>query len=108
MQNEILGGKVIIAGAGPGDPDLITIKLMERLAIAEVIIVDRLVNPEIIDRYASKDALVLMTGKQGYHDGSVAQRDKLNACFPCKIQAYHYCLPSFSIEKMYNSCRGYR
>lgn len=75
MQNEILGGKVIIAGAGPGDPDLITIKLMERLAIAEVIIVDRLVNPEIIDRYASKDALVLMTGKQGYHDGSVAQED---------------------------------
>lgn len=68
-------GKVIIAGAGPGDPDLITIKLQRRLAEADVIIVDRLVNPEIIDLYASKDALTLMTGKQGYHDGSVAQGD---------------------------------
>ncbi len=68
-------GKVIIAGAGPGDVDLITVKLQQRLAEAEVIIADRLVNPEIIDRYARKDALKLMTGKQGYHDGSVAQDD---------------------------------
>jgi uroporphyrin-III C-methyltransferase len=68
-------GKVILAGAGPGDAELITVKLQQRLAEAEVIIVDRLVNPEIIDRYASKDALTLMTGKQGFHDGSVAQED---------------------------------
>ena len=68
-------GKVILAGAGPGDVDLITVKLQKRLAEADVILVDRLVNPEIIDRYASKDALTLMTGKQGFHDGSVAQED---------------------------------
>lgn len=68
-------GKVIIAGAGPGDADLITVKLQRRLAEADVIIVDRLVNPEIIDLYASPRALVLMTGKQGFHDGSVAQDD---------------------------------
>ena len=69
------GAKVIIAGAGPGDADLITVKLQQRLAEADVIIVDRLVNPEITDLYARPDALVLMTGKQGYHDGSVAQED---------------------------------
>ena len=40
-------GKVILAGAGPGDADLITVKLQLRLAEAEVIIADRLVNPEI-------------------------------------------------------------
>src|SRR5436190_24267991 len=68
-------GRVILAGARPGDADLITVKLQQRLAEADVIIVDRLVNPEIIDRYASKDALTLMTGKQGFHDGSVAQED---------------------------------
>lgn len=68
-------GTVILAGAGPGDPDLITLKLQKRLAEAEVIIVDRLVNPAIIDVHASADALVLMTGKQGYHDGSVGQQD---------------------------------
>lgn len=69
------GGAVILAGAGPGDADLITVKLQKRLAEADVILVDRLVNPEIIDRYARKNVLTLMTGKQGYHDGSVAQED---------------------------------
>ncbi len=68
-------GKVVLAGAGPGDAELITIKLQKRLAEADVILVDRLVNPEIIDNYARKDVLTLMTGKQGYHDGSVAQED---------------------------------
>lgn len=77
MSNELnqTTGKVVIAGAGPGDADLITVKLQKRLAEADVIIVDRLVNPEITDLYARNDALVLMTGKQGYHDGSVAQTD---------------------------------
>lgn len=75
MNDQHITGRVVIAGAGPGDADLITIRLQQRLAEAEVIIVDRLVNPEIIDRHAAKDALVLMTGKQGFHDGSVAQGD---------------------------------
>jgi uroporphyrin-III C-methyltransferase len=75
MDDSLNIGKVIIAGAGPGDVELITLKLQKRLAEAEVIIVDRLVNPEIIDKYASPQALTLMTGKQGYHDGSVAQED---------------------------------
>ena len=77
MSNELnqITGKVVIAGAGPGDAELITVKLQKRLAEADVIIVDRLVNPEITDLYARPDALVLMTGKQGYHDGSVAQTD---------------------------------
>lgn len=73
--NTAATGKVIIAGAGPGDPELITIKLQKRLGEADVILVDRLVNPAIIDTYARPDVLTLMTGKQGYHDGSVAQED---------------------------------
>lgn len=75
MTNQQTIGRVTLAGAGPGDAELITLKLRKRLAEAEVIIVDRLVNPEIVDLFASKDALVLMTGKQGFHDGSVAQED---------------------------------
>ena len=75
MNKEQSTGKVIIAGAGPGDAELITIKLQKKLAEADVILADRLVNPEIIDLYARKDVLALMTGKQGYHDGSVAQED---------------------------------
>ncbi|MBS1654711.1 MAG: uroporphyrinogen-III C-methyltransferase [Bacteroidetes bacterium] len=68
-------GKVILAGAGPGDPDLITLKLQKALASADVIITDRLVHPAIIEDNARKDALVILTGKQGYSCASVSQEE---------------------------------
>src|ERR1051325_934670 len=67
--------KVVIAGAGPGDAELITLKLLKRLSEADVIITDRLVNPAIIEEHAQKNAEVVLTGKQGYHDGSVSQEE---------------------------------
>jgi uroporphyrin-III C-methyltransferase/precorrin-2 dehydrogenase/sirohydrochlorin ferrochelatase/uroporphyrin-III C-methyltransferase len=57
-------GKVVFAGAGPGDPELLTIKTVKYLQIADVILIDRLVSPDIISLYASKDAEVLYVGKQ--------------------------------------------
>ncbi|HLF47693.1 MAG TPA: uroporphyrinogen-III C-methyltransferase [Chitinophagaceae bacterium] len=71
-------GKVIIAGAGPGDAELITLKLQKRLAEADVIITDRLVNQAIIKNYSRKDAEVIIAGKQGYNDAS-ATREKINS-----------------------------
>ena len=68
-------GKVTIAGAGPGDAELITLKLQKRLAAADVIITDRLVNPDIIAAHARKDAEVLLAGKQGYNDSSFSQEE---------------------------------
>lgn len=68
-------GFVTLAGAGPGDAELITLKLQKRLAGADVIITDRLVNPEIISSHARKDALVLFAGKQGYNDSSFSQEE---------------------------------
>jgi len=70
-------GKVFIAGAGPGDADLITVKLQKKLAEADVIITDRLVNPAIITANARKDVLVLLAGKQGYNTESFLQ-EKIN------------------------------
>lgn len=67
--------KVVIAGAGPGDAELITLKLQRRLAEADIIITDRLVNPSIIEQHAKKNAEIILTGKQGYHDGSVSQEE---------------------------------
>lgn len=66
---------VTLAGAGPGDAELITLKLQKRLAAADVIIVDRLVNPDIITMHASASAVVLSAAKQGYNEASVSQRD---------------------------------
>ena len=57
-------GKVILAGAGPGDPDLISVKALKYLQRADVILTDRLVSPELIERNAAKNALVIYVGKQ--------------------------------------------
>ena len=70
-------GYVIIAGAGPGDAELITIKLQKQLAIADVIISDRLVNPDIITNNAREDVEVVIAGKQANNDASFSQ-DEVN------------------------------
>lgn len=75
MYNQITNGNVVLAGAGPGDAELITLKLQRRLAVAEVIIVDRLVNPLIIEEHAKPGAVVINAGKQGYSSNSLPQED---------------------------------
>ena len=55
--------KVYLTGAGPGDPDLLTVKAARLIAQAEVIIYDRLVSAEIL-ALARPDALLLFGGKQ--------------------------------------------
>lgn len=57
-------GKVILAGAGPGDPDLISVKALKYLQKADVILTDRLVSPEMIADNARKDAAIIYVGKQ--------------------------------------------
>ena len=66
---------VTIAGAGSGDVELITLKLYNRLQIAEVIIVDRLVNPEIISMFANPNATIIFTYKAGYNKDSITQQE---------------------------------
>src|SRR5688572_13599463 len=56
--------KVILAGAGPGDPGLITVKAIRFLEEAAFVLVDRLVNPELIRFYASPKAKIIYVGKQ--------------------------------------------
>jgi uroporphyrin-III C-methyltransferase len=68
-------GFVTLAGAGPGDEELITLKLQKRLAEADVIITDRLVNPSIISLHAKKDTPVILAGKRGYSDSSPQQSE---------------------------------
>ncbi|HKH60349.1 MAG TPA: uroporphyrinogen-III C-methyltransferase [Flavitalea sp.] len=57
-------GKVILAGAGPGDPDLITIKAVRYLQQADVVLTDRLVSNEILEQYVNSDAEIIYVGKQ--------------------------------------------
>ncbi|KOS04825.1 siroheme synthase [Flavobacterium akiainvivens] len=61
---KIKKGKVILAGAGPGDPDLVTVKTLRYLQQADVILTDRLVSPVLIEQNARKDAHIVYVGKQ--------------------------------------------
>lgn len=56
-------GKVTFIGAGPGDAGLITVKGVEALKKADVIIYDRLASEELLD-YAGKNAVFIYVGKK--------------------------------------------
>lgn len=58
-------GKVILAGAGPGDPELITVKAAQYLRAADVVITDRLVARELLDAYTGSHTRVIFAGKEG-------------------------------------------
>ncbi len=55
-------GSVCLVGAGPGDPGLITVKGMSRLAEADVVVYDRLVHPELLE-VAKPGAELIFIGK---------------------------------------------
>lgn len=55
-------GKVYIVGAGPGDPELLTIKALKAIREAEVILYDRLVNKEIL-KHAKEGTDLIFCGK---------------------------------------------
>jgi uroporphyrin-III C-methyltransferase len=73
MKDNQQTGKVIIAGAGPGDPELITIKTVRHLQKADVILTDRLVSPAILDQYANPKAEIIYVGKQCRRGASTPQ-----------------------------------
>lgn len=56
-------GNVVIIGAGPGDPELLTIKAVKALQRADVVLVDDLVNPEILAH--CPQAKIVPVGKRG-------------------------------------------
>ncbi|WP_299888950.1 uroporphyrinogen-III C-methyltransferase [uncultured Lacinutrix sp.] len=55
--------KLTVVGAGPGDPDLITLKAVKTIASADVILYDALVNKDLLD-YASKHTELIFVGKR--------------------------------------------
>src|SRR5690606_28808574 len=55
-------GEAYLVGAGPGSPDLITIRGRQLLAAADVVLYDRLVGPELL-RYARREAELICVGK---------------------------------------------
>jgi uroporphyrin-III C-methyltransferase len=69
-------GRVVLVGAGPGDPELITVRGLRRLRQADVVVYDRLVNPVLLDE-APPGALRIFAGKSGGHP--CASQSAINA-----------------------------
>ena len=57
-------GSCTLVGAGPGDPELLTLKALKAIQTATVILVDDLVNPAIV-AYAAPTARIVQVGKRG-------------------------------------------
>lgn len=69
-------GTVYLVGAGPGDPGLLTVRGLELLRTAEVIVYDRLVNPSLLDE-SPPDALRIFAGKLA--GGHSLPQEQINA-----------------------------
>ncbi len=64
MKNNIHSGKCTLVGAGPGDPELLTLKALKAIQTATVLFVDDLVSPEIV-AFAQASARIVYVGKRG-------------------------------------------
>jgi uroporphyrin-III C-methyltransferase len=73
MNTQSHKGKVILAGAGPGDPELVTLKTLRYLQEAEVVLADRLVSPVILNCYVNPRAEIIYVGKQCRKGNSTPQ-----------------------------------
>ncbi len=64
--------QVVIIGAGPGDPELLTLKAVRHLQQADVVLTDRLANPAILEQFAPQ-AVIIPVGKQCRRQQSTPQ-----------------------------------
>jgi uroporphyrinogen III methyltransferase/synthase len=68
-------GKVYLIGAGPGDVKLITLKAVEAIQNADVVVYDRLANPRLLS-FAKEDAEFIYVGKKS--NQHTLTQDKIN------------------------------
>ncbi len=69
-------GSVTLVGAGPGDPELLTLRAVRALQSADVILFDDLVSRDVLD-FARREARKMLVGKTGY--GPSCKQDDINA-----------------------------
>jgi uroporphyrin-III C-methyltransferase/precorrin-2 dehydrogenase/sirohydrochlorin ferrochelatase len=69
-------GSVTLVGAGPGDPELLTLRAVRALQSADVILFDDLVSPDVLD-FARREAKKMLVGKTGHKPS--CRQDEINA-----------------------------
>lgn len=86
-----MAGKVFLTGAGPGDPDLLTVKALRLIRNADVILYDRLICEAILAE-ADERALLVNVGKADSHH--TIPQEEINALL------YHYALTHQSVVRL--------
>ena len=69
-------GSVTLVGAGPGDPELLTLRAVRAMQSADVILFDDLVSPQVLD-FARREAKKMLVGKAGH--GPACKQSDINA-----------------------------
>jgi uroporphyrin-III C-methyltransferase len=81
----VKAGTVALVGAGPGDPGLLTLKAAQLLGEADVVLVDRLVDPAIL-AHVREGAEVVDVGKTSW-TGTAPRQEEINALLVQHAQA---------------------
>ncbi len=68
-------GKVYLVGAGPGDPDLLTIRAVQRISIGDVIVYDRLIQQGVLALAKASAEKIYMGKPPGHH----SRQDEIHA-----------------------------
>lgn len=84
--SSLCAGRVTLVGAGPGDPELLTIKAMRAIEQADVLLVDDLVNRAILS-YARATARVIEVGKRGGCAATSTPQDFIERLMLAEAQA---------------------
>ena len=69
-------GSVTLVGAGPGDPELLTLRAVRALQSADIILFDDLVSRDVLD-FARREARKMLVGKTGH--GPSCKQEEINA-----------------------------
>jgi uroporphyrin-III C-methyltransferase len=77
MMQQLAPGTVALVGAGPGDPGLLTLRGAQLLGQADVVLVDRLVDPGVLE-HVRADAEVVDVGKTSW-TGTAPRQEEINA-----------------------------
>jgi uroporphyrin-III C-methyltransferase len=77
-------GKVILVGAGPGDPGLLTLRAVEALKSADIVVHDGLIDPRVLD-HAPADAQRISVAKQRARH--TLSQDAINALIVAHVKA---------------------
>ncbi len=80
-------GRVSLVGAGPGDPELLTLKAQRKLQEADVIVHDRLIGPGILE-LARRDAIRIPVGKKPFSPSP--KQSEINAILIREAKAGHH------------------